>query len=79
MRQPEKEIPVELKRVLTAQSALWASSNVTPDQNCFFKNIPRRIFKDHRDARGVPFRRHPLYLFQWSTSGWGPFIDQKFA
>jgi hypothetical protein len=32
-----------------------------PKPNPFFKNIPRRIFKDQRDAEGVPFRRDPLY------------------
>jgi len=42
-------------------SALWARSNAALKPKPFFKNIPRRIFKDHCDAEGVPFRRDPLY------------------
>lgn len=55
-------------------SALWARSNPvsspkTPagcpqPRKTFFKNIPRRIFKDHRDAEGVLFLRPPLYLLE---------------
>ena len=54
-------------------SALWARSNPvsspkTPagcpnPEKTFFKNIPRRIFKDHRDAEGVLFLRPPPYTF----------------
>lgn len=55
-------------------SALWARSNPvsspkTPagfpqPRKTFFKNIPRRIFKDRRDAEGVLFLRPPLYLLE---------------
>ena len=55
-------------------SALWARSNPvsspktpagSPDpEKTFFKNIPRRIFKDRRDAEGVLFLRPPLYLLE---------------
>lgn len=54
-------------------SALWARSNPvsspkTPvsrpqPRKTFFKNIPRRIFKDRRDAEGVLFLRPPPYTF----------------
>ena len=55
-------------------SALWARSNPvsspkTPvgclqPRKTFFKNIPRRISKDRRDAEGVLFLRPPLYLLE---------------
>ena len=54
-------------------SALWARSNpVSSPKNSrrqprprktFSKNIPRRIFKDRRDAEGVLFLRPPPYTF----------------
>ena len=54
-------------------SALWARSNPvsSPEttvgclnhRKTFVKNIPRRIFKDRRDAEGVLFLRHPPYTF----------------
>lgn len=56
-------------------SALWARSNpclvaqnsrrLPKPRKTFFKNIPRRIFKDRRDAEGVLFLRPPpLYLLE---------------
>lgn len=54
-------------------SAMWARSNPvsspkTPagypqPRKTFFKNIPRRIFKDRRDAEGVLFLRPPPISF----------------
>lgn len=59
-KQPERRSGGQ-KSLLSAISALWACSNAAAKPNPFFKNIPRRIFKDQRDAEGVPFRRDPLY------------------
>lgn len=47
-------------------SALWARSNPVSSpktRKTFFKNIPRRIFKDRRDAEGVLFLRPPPISF----------------
>ncbi|OKZ59142.1 MAG: hypothetical protein BHV92_01955 [Clostridiales bacterium 45_37] len=47
------------KPCLVAQN----SRRLPQPRKTFFKNIPRRIFKDRRDAEGVLFLRPPLYLF----------------
>lgn len=39
-----------------------AQAQPGPEPKTFSKNIPRRIFKDRRDAEGVVFSRDPLYL-----------------
>lgn len=41
------------------------SAQAQPDlePKTFSKNLPRRIFKDRRDAEGVGFSRTPLYPF----------------
>lgn len=51
----------QIKRVLASECSSCGLVQTPPKPNPFFKNIPRRIFKDQRDAEGVPFRRDPLY------------------
>lgn len=51
----------QIKESLPVSARLAGLFKRRPKPNPFFKNIPRRIFKDQRDAEGVPFRRDPLY------------------
>ena len=61
LRNDQKGGLADEKSLLSTISTLWACSNAAPKPKPFFKNIPRRIFKDQRNAEGVPFRRDPLY------------------
>lgn len=56
-------------------SALWARSNAALKPKPFFKNIPRRIFKDRRDAEGVPVWRGPPIPIQHAL---GPTSEFRF-
>lgn len=51
----------QIKRVLASECSSCRLVQTPPQTEPIFKNIPRRIFKDQRDAEGVPFRRDPLY------------------
>jgi hypothetical protein len=50
LRNDQKGGLADEKSLLSTISTLWACSNATPKPKPFFKNIPRRIFKGHRDA-----------------------------
>lgn len=75
LRNDQKGGLADEKSLLSTISTLWACSNAAPKPKPFFKNIPRRIFKGHRDAEGVPFQQTPPYTFDvWNTTG-VPFQD----
>ena len=50
LRNDQKGGLADEKSLLSTISTLWACSNAAPKPKPFFKNIPRRIFKDRRDA-----------------------------
>lgn len=51
----------QIKRVLASECSSCGLVQTPPQTEPIFQKYPRRIFKDQRDAEGVPFRRDPLY------------------
>lgn len=54
----------QIKRVLASECSSCGLVQTPPKPNPFFKNIPRRIFKDQRDAEGGAISEGPPIPFE---------------